>query len=165
MALACVTMLICGVASKRLGWAAFGVGGGYAVIIFAQLVLGWREPVLTVTSSVVDLLALIWIGAALNGRRWPSGVHIAGIAISISLVSHPIYHATPWLNEFFLNKEGHNATLAYYLVTNCAMAIACLGLIGSGIADLVARYDGSDDSSSLGVVRGSARVAKRHGQE
>ncbi len=127
-ALAALTLLVCCFANRRLAFAALAVGGGFGAMVFANMVLGWRDPQILLLASCLDLVALMFIGRSIEGRTWPSGVHVAGICMCVSLVAHPAYQ--------FAASE---TTLAYYLVTNIAMAIACLGLMCSGIMDIVAR--------------------------
>ena len=149
LTLAACTVLICTASGARLGWAALGVGGGFGLIIFAQLVLGWTQPWLALLTAALDLLALVWIGRAVSGRAWPSGVHLAGLVVCVSLVAHPLYYA--------INGSG-SVTFAYYLLTNTCMAAACLGLIGSGLADWVARHGGAV-AFGAGSARGHSGLA------
>ena len=147
--LAWATVLICVPASRNLARAALVLAGGFGLIVFAQLVLGWREPMLTALTSLCDLAALIMIGKAVVGRKWPSGVHLAGVSMCISIVAHPAYYFV-----------GGDATFAYFVITNIAMGVACLGLIGSGLAELVGRHAGADNLGS-GGASGLARVDQR----
>jgi hypothetical protein len=151
LTLAACTVLICTASNARLGWAALGVGGGFGLIIFCQLALGWSQPLLALLTASVDLLAVLWIGRAVPGRAWPSGVHAAGLAICISLVSHPLYYAM---------GSSEHVTFIYYLTANICMAVACLGLIGSGLADWVARHGGAV-AFGAGGASGSSGLASR----
>jgi len=147
--LAWATVLICVPASLNLARAALVLACGFGLIVFAQLVLGWREPMLTALTSLCDLAALIMIGKAIVGRKRPSGVHLAGWMMGASLVAHPAYYLV-----------GGDATETYFWMTNIAMGVACLGLIGSGLAELVGRH-ASADNLGRGGASGLARVDQR----
>ena len=147
LTLAFLTVALCTGVSERLGWAAIGVGGGFGVIIAAQLGLHWKQPSLALLTTLLDLMALVWIGKAVVGRTWPSGVHIAGLAMCVSLVAHPIY---------YLMGHAANLTFTYFLVTNACMVIACLGLIGSAWAELVGRHGPADLPHALSGRRDRA---------
>jgi hypothetical protein len=145
---AAVTIIICTATDRRLALAALGVGGGYALIVFSQLVLGLSEPHTVVLTALLDLVALGLIGNAVKCHKWPSGVHLAGLCMCVSLVAHPAY-----------NLVG-NATFAYYVLTNGLMVVACLGLISSALVELVGRY-GSADNPRFSRARWVNRLAQR----
>lgn len=152
-ALCAITVLVCVFAGKRLALAALSVAGGFGVMVFAGLVLGWRDPQILLLASCVDLVALICVGRAIDGRTWPSGVHVAGICMCVSLVAHPAY-------QFAANET----TLAYYMVTNIAMGIACLGLMCSGIMDIIARRVGTFSLDLGGNSRVDGLASRREGE-
>ena len=145
--LAFLTVALCTGVSQRLGWAAIGVGGGFGVMIAAQLGMRWEMPSLALLAALVDIAALVWIGKAVAGRTWPSGVHVAGLAMCASLVAHPIY---------YLMGNAESLTFTYYLATNACMVIACLGLMGSAWAELVGRHGPADLPHALSGRRDRA---------
>jgi len=152
LTLAACTVLICAASNARLGWAALGVGGGFGLIIFCQLALGWSQPWLALLTACLDLAALMWIGRALQGRGLFSGEGLAGGMMCISIVAHPL---------FYISDGGPRVTHDYYLVTNACMALACLGLIGSGLADWVARHGGAVSFGAGGAGGGSGMASRR----
>ena len=144
-----VTLAVCAMANRRLAFAALSLALGFASMVFAYMALEWREPQILLLASCVDLVALMLIGRAIEGRTWPSGVHLAGVCMCVSLVAHPAYYLA-----------ANDTTLAYYLMTNIAMAVACLGLIGSGTAEVIARHARTFDFD-FGGASGSVGVATR----
>lgn len=129
--LAAVVMLATFVAGGRLR-----IGGGvlflsFVTILYGQLVLGLVAPALTVLTAACDMVTLGCIGWVLMRAKRRGGLHVAGFAMCVSLMSHVAYH---------IAGVGHGATLAYFLVTNTAMVIACLGLLCSALGQVVGRH-------------------------
>jgi hypothetical protein len=152
---AAVTIIICTVTDRRLALAALGVGGGYALIVFSQLVLGLVAPALTVLTAACDMVTLGCIGWVLMRAKRRGGLHVAGFAMCVSLMSHVAYH---------IAGIGEGATLAYFLVTNSAMVVACLGLLCTALGQLVGKYgmvSGGHSHNGSGLS-GAARVAARY---
>ena len=152
---AAVTIIICTATNRRLALAALGVGGGYALIVFSQLVLGLVAPALTVLTAVCDMVTLGFIGWALMKAKRRNGLHVAGFAMCVSLMSHVAYH---------IAGIGESATLAYFLVTNSAMVVACLGLLCTALGQLVGRHGvvSGGHSHHRSGLSGAARVAARY---
>ena len=154
LALATVASMACYSAGGRLKIAGLTLLGSFMVVLWGQLVLGLVAPSLTVLTAFCDMVSLGVIGWTLIKARQRTGLHVAGIAMCVSLMSHVAYHVA---------GIGHNATLAYFLVTNTSMVIACLGLFvtglqriaGNGLGGGIYRYHGSS-------VGGHSRVAARH---
>jgi hypothetical protein len=127
----------------------------FATILYGQLVLGLTAPALTVLTAACDMVTLGCIGWVLMKAKRRTGLHVAGFAMCVSLMSHVAYH---------LSGIGEGATLAYFLVTNIAMVAACLGLISTALGQLVGRHGmafgvHSHHGSSLS---GAHRVASRY---
>lgn len=128
MVLAVVTVASTWAGSRPLRIAGLVAAFGWACIIVSQKLLGWQPPQLTVLTAATDMLTLLAVGAALRHRPGSFGLEIAGLALAISVVSHPLAFLLP------------QATFGYYLTMNVAMAVAFLGLIQTGVADVVALH-------------------------
>ena len=153
--LAAVVMLATFAAGGRLR-----IGGGvlflsFATVLYGQLVLGLVAPALTVLTAVCDMVTLGFIGWALMKAKRRNGLHVAGFAMCVSLMSHVAYH---------IAGIGEGATLAYFLVTNSAMVVACLGLLCTALGQLVGKYGVASGrySHHRSGLSGAARVAARY---
>lgn len=129
--LAALVAVICQFAGGRLASAGLTLFFSFVTVLWGQLVLGLVAPSLTVLTALCDMVSLGVIGWALIKAQHRTGLHVAGFAMCVSLMSHVAYHVA---------GIGQNATLAYFLVTNTAMVIACLGLFVSGTGQMVAKY-------------------------
>jgi len=136
------------------------VGGGvlflsFATILYGQLVLGLVAPALTVLTAACDMVTLGFIGWVLMKAKRRNGLHVAGFAMCVSLMSHVAYH---------IAGIGEGATLAYFLVTNSAMVVACLGLLCTALGQLVGRHGvvSGGHSHHRSGLSGAARVAARY---
>ncbi len=155
LALAALAALAGHYAGGRHRVAASALLLSFVVVLWGQLVLGLVAPSLTVLTALCDMVSLGFIGWALIKARQRAGLHLAGAAMCVSLMSHVAYHVA---------GIGHNATLAYFLVTNAAMIIACLGMFFAGMERIVARHDlaGGFGNHHAGRVSGHSRMAARH---
>jgi hypothetical protein len=127
----------------------------FSTILYGQLVLGLVAPSLTVLTAFCDMVSLACIGWVLMKSKRRTGLHVAGFAMCVSLMSHVAYH---------IAGIGEGATLAYFLVTNIAMVAACLGLLCTSMGQVVGRYGvafgiGSHNGSGLS---GANRMAARY---
>jgi hypothetical protein len=136
--LALVAAIVCFMAGRRLRLAGLVLAQSFFVVITGQLVFGMVAPALTVLTAVCDMVTLAVIGWALIKARQRAGLHLAGFAMCVSLMSHVAYHVI---------GISHNATLTYFVLTNAAMVMACLGLIWSGAQAVLVRNNGFNRSN------------------
>jgi hypothetical protein len=147
-------------------FATYGAGGrlrvagsvlflSFSTILYGQLVLGLVAPSLTVLTAFCDMVSLGCIGWVLMKAKRRTGLHVAGFAMCVSLMSHVAYH---------IAGIGEGATLAYFLVTNIAMIAACLGLLCTALGQLVGRHGVafSVHSHNGSGLSGASRVASRY---
>lgn len=127
----------------------------FSTVLYGQLVLGLVAPSLTVLTAACDMVTLGVIGWVLMKAKRRTGLHVAGFAMCVSLMSHVAYH---------IAGIGQGATLAYFLVTNTAMIVACLGLLCTALGQLVGRHGmafGVHSHHGSGLS-GASRVAARY---
>ena len=127
----------------------------FSTVLYGQLVLGLVAPSLTVLTAFCDMVSLGVIGWVLMKAKRRTGLHVAGFAMCVSLMSHVAYH---------IAGIGEGATLAYFLVTNTAMIVACLGLLCTALGQLVGRHGmafGIHSHNGSGLS-GAGRVAARY---
>jgi hypothetical protein len=127
----------------------------FSTVLYGQLVLGLVAPSLTVLTAACDMVTLGVIGWVLMKAKRRTGLHVAGFAMCVSLMSHVAYH---------IAGIGEGATLAYFLVTNSAMVVACLGLLCTALSQLVGRHGmgfGLHSHNGSGLS-GAGRVAARY---
>lgn len=153
--LAAVVMLATYGAGGRLRVAGSVLFMSFATVLYGQLVLGLVAPSLTVLTAACDMVTLGVIGWVLMKAKRRTGLHVAGFAMCVSLMSHVAYH---------LSGIGQGATLAYFLVTNVAMVVSCLGLLGTALGQLVGRHGMAFGIGGHhgGGFSGASRVAARY---
>jgi hypothetical protein len=153
--LAAVVVFATYAAGGRLRVAGSVLFMSFATILYGQLVLGLVAPSLTVLTAFCDMVTLGVIGWVLMKAKRRTGLHVAGFAMCVSLMSHVAYH---------IAGIGEGATLAYFLVTNIAMIAACLGLLCTALGQLVGRYGVafSVHSHNGSGLSGAGRVAARY---
>lgn len=122
----CAVAFIVGLAAgQRLAWASLILLANYALC--SASIIGGANPVQAkVIASALDIAALCAVLHALRAFPCSSGLHLAGGAMVLSLVSH-------WAAHVATGLHGLEVTGPYFVTTNSAMAVAALGLIWAGL--------------------------------